>query len=187
VLEVAIADPESPEGQRLLAALSDALQKITGSSGTASFQVSDVQLEGACFVIARLPGGSPAGCGAIRPLQSGVAELKRMFAVPGSKGVGSAVLAFLERKARQFGYGQVWLETRKVNQRAVSFYERHGYRTIANFGLYVGRPEVICLGKLLPWVQAPAAEPQQPANPSIKGPSCGKPQAAPYLERWASQ
>jgi GNAT superfamily N-acetyltransferase len=186
VIEVAIADPESPDGQRLLAALSEALLRITGSSGTASFQVSDVQLEGACFAIARQSGGQPVGCGAIRPLEPGVAELKRMVAAPGSKGVGSAILAFLERQASELGYGQIWLETRKVNQRAVSFYERHGYRPIANFGRYTGRPEAVCLGKLLPSVQALAAEPQQPANPSVKGTSCGKPQAAPYVERYAS-
>jgi hypothetical protein len=27
----------------------------------------------------------------------------------------------------------------------------------------------------------------QPANPSVKGTSCGKPQATPYVERWASR
>jgi GNAT superfamily N-acetyltransferase len=183
VVEVAVADPESSEAQQLLAALSEALQQITGSSGTASFHVGDVRLEGACFVIARLSGGVPVGCGAIRPLQPGVAELKRMFAVPGSKGVGGAVLAFLEGKAREFGYGQLWLETRTVNQRAVSFYERHGYRPIANFGRYIGRPEAVCLGKRLPSVQSLAAEPQQPANLSVKGTSCAKAQAAPYVER----
>lgn len=150
MIEVAITDPASLEGTYLLAALSQSLQQITGSSGVASFQVSDARLEGACFAIARLPDGEPVGCGALRPLQPGVVEVKRMFAVFGSKGVGSAVLAFLEFKAREFGYSHVWLETRKVNQRAVLFYERHGYVPIANFGRYVGRTEAVCLGKQLP-------------------------------------
>jgi GNAT superfamily N-acetyltransferase len=169
VYQVALADPESSEGRLLLVALSETLQQITGSSGTASFDVSDVKVERACFAIARSAGGAAVGCGALRPLQPGVAELKRMFAAPGSNGVGSAVLAFLERQASEFGYGQVWLETRKINERAVAFYGRHGYRTIASFGRYVGRPEALCLGKHLPSLQPPVAESQQPSYPSVQG------------------
>ena len=162
--QVALSDPESPEGRLLLVALSETLRQITGSSGAASFDVSDVKVERACFAIARSAGGDAVGCGAFRPLQPGVAELKRMFAMPGSNGAGSAVLAFLERKASEFGYGQVWLETRKVNARAVAFYERHGYRTIASFGRYVGRPEAVCLGKYLPSSQTRVAwlDPHRP-------------------------
>lgn len=146
-VKVELADPESPEVRLLLASLSQTLQQITGSSGTASFDTSDVKVEGACFAIGRSASGVPVACGALRPLQPGVAELKRMFAVPGSKGAGSAVLAFLEQRASEFGYNEVWLETRKVNERAVAFYERHGYRQIPNFGRYVGKSEAICLGK----------------------------------------
>jgi len=88
------------------------------------------------------------GCGALRPLGEGVAELKRMYARPGS-GAGSSLLDALERQARAFGYAEVWLETRKVNVRAVAFYEKHGYCTIPNCGKYVGRTEAVCLGKAL--------------------------------------
>ncbi|MGM9486986.1 GNAT family N-acetyltransferase [Ideonella sp. YS5] len=146
---VSIADPASPEARQLLTALSSTLQQITGSDGKASFDVQDVQVDRACFAIARSADGTPVGCGALRPLEPGIAELKRMFAVPGSQSVGSTVLAFLELQAMNFGYREVWLETRKVNERAVAFYERHGYRPIPNFGRYVGRPEAICLGKAL--------------------------------------
>jgi GNAT superfamily N-acetyltransferase len=146
---VAAADPASHEAQQLLASLSATLQSITGSDGKASFDVSDVQVDRACFAIAWSVDGEPLGCGAIRPLEPAIAELTRMFAVPGSQGVGSAVLAFLEGQAMAFGYREVWLETRQVNLRAVAFYEWHGYQVIANFGRYVGRPEAVCLGKLL--------------------------------------
>ena len=146
---VEIADPALPEARALLAALSLTLHQITGSDGQASFDVRDVQGDRACFAIARAGDGTSLGCGAIRPLEPGIAELKRMFAVPGTRGVGSAVLGFLERQALVFGYGQVWLETRRVNERAVAFYDKHGYRPIANFGRYVGRPEAVCLGKAL--------------------------------------
>lgn len=146
---MAAADPASDQARQLLESLSATLQRITGSDGKASFDVGDVQVERACFAIAWSAGGVPLGCGAIRPLRPATAELKRMFALPGTQGVGSAVLAFLEQQAQALGYREVWLETRRVNERAVAFYERHGYQAIPNFGRYVGRPEAVCLGKLL--------------------------------------
>ncbi len=157
-VKVELADPESSEAQLLLATLSKTLEQITGSNGSASFDVADVKVEGACFAVGRSATGVAIACGALRPLNPGIVELKRMFAMPGSNGAGNAVLAFLEQRASEFGYSQVWLETRKINTRAIAFYERHGYRQIPNFGRYVGRPEAICLGKLLPSVQVLAAK-----------------------------
>ena len=72
-----------------------------------------------------------------------------MFAQPGSKGVGWAILQHLETLAFRDGYRERWLETRAVNRRAVSFYERNGYRVIPNFGKYVGKPEAVCFAKAL--------------------------------------
>ena len=142
------ADPDSPESRELLRELGAALAAITGSDGTASFDAADVRGECACFLLARDADGLAVGCGALRPLADGVAELKRMYARPGS-GAGRFVLAALERQALAFGYTEAWLETRKVNARAVAFYEKHGYRVIPNYGKYVGRAEAVCLGKAL--------------------------------------
>lgn len=90
------ADPTDPSSSRLLDRLSDALEAITWDSGRASFDPLDVQGDGASFVLAYDDEGRPLGCGAYRPLAEGVAELKRMFALPGTKGVGAAILACLE-------------------------------------------------------------------------------------------
>ncbi|MDG2535489.1 GNAT family N-acetyltransferase [Sphingomonas sp. HITSZ_GF] len=104
---------------------------------------------GAIFALAFDGEGRAAGCGAYRPLGEGVAEVKRMFAAPGSRGIGAALLAFLEARAAADGYRELWLETRLVNERAVRFYEKHGYLRIPNFGKYAGRPEAVCLAKRL--------------------------------------
>ena len=149
VYEIAPADPESPEATELLLRLSETLRAITGSSGRASFDPNDVRGPSSCFVIARDSTGSPVGCGAIRPLTEEIAELKRMYAAPGTSGVGSAILTYLESRARHFHYSHLWLETRSINGRAVDFYRRHGYVQIPNFGPYVQRPEAICFGKQL--------------------------------------
>jgi GNAT superfamily N-acetyltransferase len=144
------ADPESPEALALIAALSDTLARITGDSGRSSFDPADVRGAGAAFVIARTASGAAVGCGGYRPLQPGVAEVKRMFAAPGGARVGSAILHELERRAAADGYAALWLETRAINRRAVDFYERQGYRRIANFGKYVGRVDAVCFAKDLP-------------------------------------
>jgi len=140
------ADPADPEARALLDELSAALQAITGDSGRSSFSADDVRGPRSCFVLARDGAtGSALGCGALRPLQDDVAELKR----PGSQGVGAALLHHLEAQARALGYQALWLETRAVNARALAFYERQGYRRMANYGRYVGRPEAVCLCKEL--------------------------------------
>jgi GNAT superfamily N-acetyltransferase len=77
-----------------------------------------------------------------------VAELKRMYARPGSGG-GLALLTALEAQALGFGYREVWLSTRRVNVNALAFYARNGYVPVENYGRYVGRPESVCLGKRL--------------------------------------
>jgi ribosomal protein S18 acetylase RimI-like enzyme len=148
LITVAPADPDSLEARALLGELGAALAAITGSDGSASFDAADVRGERACFLLARDADGLALGCGALRPLAGDVAELKRMYARPGS-GAGRFILEALERQASRFGYSEVWLETRKVNGRAVAFYEKHGYLVIPNYGKYVGRAEAVCLRKTL--------------------------------------
>lgn len=143
------ADPGAPDALALLTGLSAALAALTGASGNASFDAADVRTARACFVLAYADGVA-VGCGALRPLSRDVAELKRMYARPGSAGVGSALLTHLESRASNLGYTQIWLETRKVNARAVRFYERRGYRRIDNYGRYAGVDAAVCFGKALP-------------------------------------
>ncbi|BEV70879.1 MULTISPECIES: GNAT family N-acetyltransferase [unclassified Paludibacterium] len=142
-------DPSCADAVMLQNALSTVLFNLTGSSGRASFDPSELKGAKSCFVVARGDRGEPVGCGALRPLEPGIAEIKRMYAVPGHQGVGRKLLAHLEAEARRMGYEEVWLETREINRRAVAFYQRHGYVRIANYGRYSGRSEAACFGKCL--------------------------------------
>lgn len=144
-MEIGACDPASAAAQVLVEELSAVLETLTGDSGKASFAP-----DGAYFVVARGAAGQLLGCGALRALEPDIGEIKRMYARPGSAGVGAAVLAHLERQAAGSGYRTLWLETRRVNTRAVAFYLKHGYQVIANYGKYIGRPEAICFGKTLP-------------------------------------
>jgi GNAT superfamily N-acetyltransferase len=149
MLRVVPADPASLEALDLIAQLDAALLAITGDSGASSFDPRDVQGVGAAFVIAYDAMGEAVGCGALRPLEGTVGELKRMYARPGS-GAGAVILAALERQAAACGYRRLALSTRRVNARALGFYERHGYVPVHPFGRYVGREASVCLGRDLP-------------------------------------
>ncbi|WP_083941317.1 GNAT family N-acetyltransferase [Pseudoduganella violaceinigra] len=146
---VAAADPGASDAQALMAELDAILMTITGDSGRAGFDAGDVRGEAARFAVARDALGRALGCGALRPMGKQVAEIKRMYARPGSKGIGSAVLAWLEAEARLIGYCALRLETRLVNHRAVQFYLAHGYRRIENFGRYAGNQAAACFEKTL--------------------------------------
>jgi GNAT superfamily N-acetyltransferase len=146
---VAPCDPDSADARLLVAELSAALAAITGDSGAASFSADDARVARATFVVARGDDGGLLGCAALRPLEGDVGEIKRMYARPGSRGVGAALLAHIERGAAAFGYRELWLETRRVNTRAVAFYMGRGYAEIPNYGKYVGRLDAVCFGKRL--------------------------------------
>ncbi|MDO8439571.1 MAG: GNAT family N-acetyltransferase [Telluria sp.] len=143
---VSTCDPDSADARVLVDELSGALAAITGDSGASSFSADDTRVARACFVIARDGDGELLGCGALRPMDEHSGEIKRMYARPGT-GAGAALLAYLEGEAARFGYRELRLSTRKVNLRAVRFYEKHGYRAVPAFGKYIGRDEAICLGK----------------------------------------
>jgi GNAT superfamily N-acetyltransferase len=144
---ISSCDPEHIDARVLVEELSDALAAITGDSGKASYSPDDARVARSLFVVARGADGRLLGCGALRPLDGDVGEVKRMYARPGTQGVGAALLAHIEQAAAGFGYRALWLETRRVNLRAVGFYLKRGYGQIANYGKYAGRDDAICLGK----------------------------------------
>ncbi|MBN1094447.1 GNAT family N-acetyltransferase [Blastococcus sp. TML/M2B] len=87
--------------------------------------------------------GTPVGCGALRPLGDGAAEVKRMYVVPTARGrgVGRAVLTGLEDAARAHGWATLRLETGPRQPEAVALYSGAGYRPIGAFGVYVDDPD----------------------------------------------
>lgn len=95
--------------------------------------------------------GAPAGCGALRQLDEGSAEIKRMYVVPGMRGQGVsvAVLQSLESRAAERGWFTLKLETGPKQPDAVRFYERSGYARIPNFGHYAGHEESLCFQREL--------------------------------------
>jgi GNAT superfamily N-acetyltransferase len=94
-------------------------------------------------LVARDEDGTPLGCGALRDLGSGVAEVKRMYVVPAvrGRGISRALLAALEEAACDRGWATLRLETGPLQPEAVGLYASAGYRAIRAFGGYAGDPD----------------------------------------------
>jgi DNA-binding MarR family transcriptional regulator/GNAT superfamily N-acetyltransferase len=86
---------------------------------------------GGCMIIARLF-GEPIGCGAIRTLGPGVAEIKRMWISPDVRGlgVGRRLLAELEQAVIARRLHTVRLDTNGSLAEALHLYRTSGYREI---------------------------------------------------------
>jgi GNAT superfamily N-acetyltransferase len=91
----------------------------------------------------------PLACGAVRMLDSGTAEVKRMYVAPSARGrgLGRRMLEALEAEARRLGAGRLVLETGPRQPEALALYESAGFSTIPAFGVYQESPLSVFLGK----------------------------------------
>ena len=137
-LRVALAAWDDPDVERLTAAQQIELRARYDGAGEPGTPPSAADVS--VVLVVRDEDGLALGCGALRSLGDDVAELKRMYVVPGARGrgVSKLVLAELEAAAVAHGWTTLRLETGPRQPEAVGLYERAGYRPIAAFGAYVG-------------------------------------------------
>src|SRR5262245_11235693 len=99
VLEVVSVDPRSAEAADLIRDLSAELARRYDFKydGSGNFKPEDVLVPGSAFVVGRLRDRSVA-CGALRPLEPRIGEIKRMFVRSDCRGLGfsKAILNELE-------------------------------------------------------------------------------------------
>lgn len=91
------------------------------------------------------------GCGAFREKENDSVEIKRMFVHPDyrKKGIASAVLAELERWAKEINYTYTILETGKNQPEAINLYQKQDYTIIANYPPYEKMDNSVCMKKTL--------------------------------------
>ena len=143
--------PDQEDSQLLLASLrAELAEKYPDELRGFSPSPDELMIAGAVFLVAR-QNGKAVGCGAIRPLEPGVAEVKRMFVVTGARGhgIGRAVLQKLELLAGEMGYSTIRLETGLKQPAAIALYETAGYKPYPCYGPYATNPLSVCFQKRL--------------------------------------
>jgi GNAT superfamily N-acetyltransferase len=144
---VSVTDWDHPEAVRLRLAQRAELDVRYGSDDHepgAPPSAADINV----FVLAHVDDVA-VGCGGLRLLEEGTAEIKRMYVEPFSRGSGvaTAILRELESLARERSVTRLLLETGPAQPDAIRFYVREGYQQIPNFGPYVGGELSVCFAR----------------------------------------
>ena len=93
----------------------------------------------------------PLSIGAIKEFGAESMEVKRMYTLSEFRGQGLAkrVLLELENWANELGYKRCVLETGKRQPEAINLYKKNGYKSISNYGQYIGIQNSLCFEKQL--------------------------------------
>lgn len=104
------------------------------------------------FLVAWLD-SRPVGCAGLKEVDTGVAELKRLYVAPSARGhgVARALLAAVEEHARAAGAARIRLITGEAQPEAVSLYASTGWERGALYGpaLEFGWHEAIAFERAL--------------------------------------
>jgi GNAT superfamily N-acetyltransferase len=146
-LIVRLVERDSPDFAGLVAALDAELESRYPGLGTDG----PPPAPDLCVVVVAYDGDAPVGCGALRELEAGVGEIKRMFVLPEARRLGAArgILEALEVRGRALGYSAVRLGSGVRQPEALALYESCGYRRMPLFGEYEGATLCVCYEKAL--------------------------------------
>lgn len=145
------SSPADPEAAALILELNEWLNELYHPDDNHfSMEADEVSGNRGTFVLARLE-GRPAGCGGVRLLDDGRAEIKRMYVRPEARGrgIGRRILLHLEQEARTRGAQQLLLEMGGEQPEARSLYSSFGLEPVPCWGEYLATAQSVCLGKYL--------------------------------------
>jgi putative acetyltransferase len=150
VLVVTEVDPTAPEAADLICALDRDLGARYPGFPIHGIDAANFRKTGGVFLVGRLAGVAVA-CGALRPMEDGAVEVKRMYVSDGhrGRGFGRAMLLALEEIAGPRGYSIIRLETGGNQPEAIALYESAGYQTIPCYGDHASDPLSRCFEKRL--------------------------------------
>ena len=137
-------NPTAPAVQELIAELDCYLEALYPPESRHGLSIAALQDQSVTLFIARI-GDKLIGCGAIKLLTPGYAEIKRMYVRPDyrGKGVAKEILRQLEVFAEQANIHTLRLETGIHQTEAIALYQKCGFTSIPPFGDYQLDP--LCL------------------------------------------
>lgn len=99
------------------------------------------------ILLARGADGTPLGVIALKKLEDGVAEIKRLYVRPQARGLGlgKALAAAIIAEGRRIGYAELKLDTLPRLVEAVALYRGFGFEPIPPYGSYP-YPGLLCFG-----------------------------------------
>ena len=152
MIEIRRDDLTSAAAQALIGALNAELRARYSGDGSDYFRLDpeEVRPGRGAFVVA-YDADTPVGCGAVRVIDSGVAEIKRMYVLPDLRGRGIArrMLEALEREARSLGVTKLLLETGTRQPEAIALYSKAGFSPTDPYGEYPLSPLNVFFAKRL--------------------------------------
>ena len=149
-VEIRREDLLSPISQQLILALNTELEDRYPEDGANFFRLDAEEVsEGrGGFFVANI-GDKAVGCGAVRRLEPGLVEIKRMYVDPNVRGrrVGRRILDVLEAESRKLGARRIVLETGPRQPEAIALYTHAGFTEIPLYGEYIGSLFSVCMAK----------------------------------------
>jgi GNAT superfamily N-acetyltransferase len=152
-VEIRRTDILSPTAQAFILALNAETTDRYPEDGANFFNLAPEEVvEGRGGFFVAFLDSEPVGCGAVRQLEPGVGEIKRMYVSPAARGrgIGGMILSTLEDEARRLGARRLVLETGPRQPEAIACYERAGFIRIPLFGEYLLTPHPdlsVCMAK----------------------------------------
>lgn len=147
MIKIIRTTPENADFQKLIALLDIDIQERDGEDHVffAQFNKTD-NIKNAIVIY---DDQIAVGCGAFKFYKEDIAEIKRMYVDPKTrgKGIASKILIELESWAREENYTSCILETGHKYPEAVALYKKNGFAITENYGQYIGVADSICFQK----------------------------------------
>jgi putative acetyltransferase len=149
-LKIAVADPSQPEIVALLRDGEAYSAKLYPAESNHHLPLNALRAPNVRFLVVRDANGCAVGTGALA-LNGAWAELKRMWVIPESRGLGISriILAALEARAHSEGVHTLRLETGVENHAALGLYTKAGFKRRDPFGDYRADPLSVFMQKEL--------------------------------------
>lgn len=130
-------DPAQPEVRALIGELDEYLIDLYDPADNHLLDIESLRAPDVSFFVARVDGRA-LGCGAVRVIEPGIGEVKRMYVAPRSRGhgLGRRILVALEARGRELGLRELKLETGDRQPEALAMFRAFGFQSCGPFGGY---------------------------------------------------